>query len=109
MVYCDKEFIGNKLREYRKKLKLTQEEVAIKAGIDEKHYGKLERGIFLPGIDTFFKLIEILNIPLGDFGVKAISSANNEKKEALLRQIYSSKDSEIEAFLEIIKVIKKLK
>ena len=53
MVFCDKEYIGKKFREYRKKYNYTQEEIAEKVKISDKHYGKLERGVFLPGVDTF--------------------------------------------------------
>ena len=69
MIYCDKEFIGKKLKEYRKKAKLTQEELSERIEIAEKHYGKLERGVFYPSLETFFKLVEILNIPLDEFGL----------------------------------------
>ena len=65
----DKIFIGRKLKEYRKKLKLTQEEVSYRIDIDEKHYGKLERGLYMPSLESFFKLINVLNIPLDEFGV----------------------------------------
>lgn len=108
MIYCDKDFIGKKLKEYRKKTNFTQEEISSKAGIDEKHYGKLERGVFLPSLETFFKLVEILNIPLEDFGIKPIE-IKNEKRENLIREIYLSDEKEIEAFFEIIQAIKKLK
>ena len=32
MVFCDKEFIGNKIKEFRKKAKLTQAQLAEKIG-----------------------------------------------------------------------------
>ena len=63
----DKEYIGKKLKEYRKKAKMTQETVSNRIDIDEKHYGKLERGLFTPSLESFFKLINVLNIPLALF------------------------------------------
>ena len=56
-MFYDKEFLGNKFKEYRKNANLTQEALAEKIGIAEKHYGKLERGAFVPSLETFFKLV----------------------------------------------------
>ena len=61
-MFLDKKFIGQKLKEYRKKASLSQEQVAEKTGLAEKHYGRLERGACMPTLETFFKLIEFLNI-----------------------------------------------
>ena len=36
---------------------MTQEMVSNRIDIDEKHYGKLERGLFTPSLESFFKLI----------------------------------------------------
>ena len=67
-MFYDKEFLGNKFKEYRKNANLTQEALAEKIGIAEKHYGKLERGAFVPSLETFFKLVEVLKIPFSEFG-----------------------------------------
>ena len=102
MVFCDKKYIGRKLKEYRKKNKLTQEELAAGIGITDKHYSKLERGIFLPGADTFLKLINILNIPVYEFGIVEKNSEEN-----ILRELLSLSSSELKMCSEIIKIIKK--
>ncbi len=104
MVFCDKEFISKKLKEYRKKNKYTQEELAEKIGITDKHYSKLERGIFLPKADTFLKLIDILNIPIYEFGL-----VNKNKKDSILKEILSLNSDEAKMCLDILNVIKKYK
>ncbi len=104
----DKEFVGKKLKEYRKKSKLTQEEVSQKAEIDEKHYGKLERGIFNPSLETFFKLVKILNIPLVEFDINE-DRISNKEKENLLKEIQTFDDDEIGACGLIFSAIKKLR
>ena len=38
-MFLDKKFIGQKLKEYRKKASLSQEQIAEKTGLAEKHYG----------------------------------------------------------------------
>ena len=103
MVFCDKKFIGCKLKEYRKKNKLTQEEIAEKIGISDKHYGKLERGIFLPGADTFLKLIDILNIPVCEFGIIGYN------EESVLKEFLSFSADELKMCLDIIKLVNQYK
>jgi len=107
MTFCDKEFIGKKLKEYRKKAKLTQEEISEKIGIAEKHYGKLERGAFSPSLETFFKLVGVLNIPIEDFGIKAEHSENKDK-QALLKLVYSATEFEAKSYVEIITALNKI-
>lgn len=103
----DKEYIGKKLKEYRKKAKMTQEMVSNRIDIDEKHYGKLERGLFTPSLESFFKLINVLNIPLEEFDV--VEKQDNDLKNSLIKEINLTNDNEIEVFFEILKAVKKLK
>lgn len=108
MLFLDKEYLGKKFKEYRKKAGLTQETLSEKIEISEKHYGQLERGSFSPSLETFFKLIEILNIPLSEFGLKTDTLVNQSRNE-LIKEIYSSNDNEIELYLDFVKLIKKYK
>ncbi len=103
----DKELIGKKLKEYRKKAKLTQEELSNKIDIDEKHYGKLERGLFVPSLESFFKLINALNIPLEEFDF--VNQKTNSTKDKLVKEINLASSKEIEVFFEIFNSIKKLR
>jgi len=104
----DKELIGQKFKKYRKLAKLSQEQLAEKVDLAEKHYGRLERGLSLPALDTFFKITKVLNIPLSEFGFYIIETENNLRNQ-LLKTIFSSDDNELEAYLDIIKSIKKLR
>ena len=106
MAFYDKEFLGKKFKEYRIKANLTQETLSEKINIAYKHYGKLERGSFSPSLETFFKLIEVLNIPLSEFCLNN-NEHENKKRDELIKEIYSSNDNEIELYSEVIKTIKK--
>ena len=77
-----------------------------KIEISEKHYGQLERGSFSPSLETFFKLVEVLNIPLSEFGIK-INNVKNKTGNELLKEIYTLSDSEMELYFEIIKLLKR--
>lgn len=54
--------IGLSLKKYRLKKKLSQEKVAEIANIDAKHYGRLERNLCYPKIDTFLSLSLALEV-----------------------------------------------
>ncbi len=105
-MFHDKKFLGKKFKEYRKKAKLTQEELSEKIEIAEKHYGKLERGVFMPSLDTFFKIIDTLKIPFSEFGIQ-YEEIKNTNRAKILKEIYSSNNKELELYLDIIESVKK--
>ncbi len=58
----DKVELGKRLREARIKKGLTQLALAEKADIGDYYLGEIERGIKLPSMNLFIKLIEALDI-----------------------------------------------
>lgn len=104
-MFYDKEFLGNKFKEYRKNANLTQEALAEKIGIAEKHYGKLERGAFVPSLETFFKLIEVLKIPFSEFGFN-LPDYKDDLKEKLAKEIYLLNENELKFYSNIIQSVK---
>lgn len=58
----DKVALGSKLREARKAKGYTQEALAEKADIGVMYLGEIERGIKMPSMNIFIKLIEALDI-----------------------------------------------
>jgi len=66
--------IGNKIAEARKKLSLSQAQLAEKLFVSAQAVGKWERGESMPDIVTLNKLAEILNVDLNYFSEKFNSS-----------------------------------
>lgn len=60
----------------RKRLKITQEEVASKAGVARPHYSKIEKGEYMPSIETVEKMAEAVGCEL----VLKEKYSNNIKK-----------------------------
>ena len=58
----DKVALGSKLREARKAKGYTQEALAELADIGVMYLGEIERGIKMPSMNIFIKLIEALDI-----------------------------------------------
>ncbi len=74
--YGDKEFIerqedlrifGLRIRELRKKSKLTQSELAEKIGLSTNFIGMVERGERNTSVDKIFKLSRAFNLSLAEF------------------------------------------
>ena len=54
-----KSLFGNRLKEKRKFLGLTQAQAAEKAGIERETWGKYERGVFMPSGDVLISFLSI--------------------------------------------------
>ena len=58
--------IAKRIKIYRKHLGMTQEMLASKAGINEKYYGRIERGESCPTIDCLIKLCDAMEIEVAE-------------------------------------------
>ena len=54
--------IGERIRDIRKQQRLTQEELAEKAGIDRSHMGFIEQGRRQPTVTTLHKIAQALSV-----------------------------------------------
>lgn len=68
--------LGNNIKKIRLEKGLSQEHLALRAGIHPAYLGRLERGEKCPTLDTVFKICEALDVPVADL----ISFANFEDK-----------------------------
>lgn len=62
MLIFDFRMIGNKLLHIRKKMGLTQSEVAESAGLSERTYADIERGTVNMRIETILRICNVLHI-----------------------------------------------
>ena len=54
--------IGDRIKEARKKQGLTQEQLAERLDVSVEFVGQIERGLKLPSMNVFIKLIGVLNV-----------------------------------------------
>lgn len=54
--------IGSRIKEARERAHLTQEELAEIVDISPTHMSVIERGVKIPKLDTFFKIINALKL-----------------------------------------------
>ncbi len=57
---------GSSVRAARRQRGLAQEELALKAGVERSHMGKIERGEHLPTVVLALKIAKALGVPLSD-------------------------------------------
>ncbi len=62
MLISDLLTIGNRLLSYRKRLGLTQSEVAEASGISDRTYADIERGKSNMRVETIIKICQVLHI-----------------------------------------------
>ena len=77
--------IGRFIAECRKKVSLTQMQLAEKLGITDKAVSKWERGVAMPDTSIMLKLCDILGISVNELlcGEKIDMENNNQKNEQL--------------------------
>jgi transcriptional regulator with XRE-family HTH domain len=77
MTHMETKMIGNKIAEARKKLNISQAQLAESLFISAQAVGKWERGESMPDITTFNRLAEILGVDLNYFS-ESFQSTNTE-------------------------------
>ena len=55
--------VGQRIQKYRTRQNLTQDQVAERAGISQKHLSRIEQGYHNPRFDMIIQIAEALNIP----------------------------------------------
>ena len=58
----DKSTLGQKLRQIRNEKGYTQQSLAEKAGIGNVYLGEIERGLKMPSLNSFIRIIEALDV-----------------------------------------------
>ena len=58
----DKLTMGDRIKETRKKRGFTQEQLAERLDITVEYVSQIERGIKIPSMQTFMRLVEILDV-----------------------------------------------
>ena len=104
--------IGQNIRKYRLKIDISQENLAMSAGLYPAYLGRLERGEKCPTIDTLYKISCALGITINElicFDSKINSSpTNNQAKmriEEALKQIPDTQQLRIAEILCFNKIL----
>ncbi len=106
MLVSDLLAIGNKLLSYRKRLGLTQADVAEKAGISDRTYADIERGNANMRVETFLKICEALHITPDEVLTRESENISLKQTE-LLRRLDCCNPKDKQTALELLSVFLK--
>ena len=98
--------LGQKIRQFRTSQGLSQEELALRAGLNPAHLGHIERGLKSPTIDTISKISEALNVELSqlfDFENESRYDTKNTKIIAAVSDLNERQQNDV---LKMIKLMK---
>ncbi len=99
--------MGNRLKTQRKKLHMTQEQLAEKLNISVKHYGGVERGTAGLSLENLIEVSNIFNVSL-DYLIKGIDSPSEDTILFEINQIYQNCPPEKRPYIvELLKLIMK--
>ena len=85
-MYFDSYATGKRIQQLRKANGMTQEELAIKLNISDRHLHNLERGEEAPSIDLFVEIKTIFNSTL-DYLI--LGSTPSEQEELMKKRLCS--------------------
>lgn len=97
---------GNRIKELRKERALSQEQLALTAGITPVYLGQVERGMKNATVNTIELICNALNVSLADFFASADNCSaieNDDVGKQILHQLTGLSSSEKSIVLQIVK------
>ena len=101
-----KKVFGKKIKEYREKLQLSQEELSEKLEITQRQVSMIERGLSFPKLSTLNKLSQIFNCNIQDLFDNDYLQSETLLKEKLKNIIETSSYDKIKTLYLVAKNLK---
>ena len=103
MLVFDMCAIGNRLLTIRKRMGLTQAEVAEAAGLSDRTYADIERGSVNMRTETLLRICRVLHITPDEI-LTAENTAAELRQEALLERLHACNPKDQETALRLLEV-----
>lgn len=100
--------IGIRIRYLRNMRELSQEKLALEAGLNPAFLGHIERGLKCPTIDTLSKIATALNISLSELVNIETEPSNNTSLDKIILAMKSLSQKDAERVAHIISEISKI-
>ena len=100
--------LGQRIRQLRCDRRMSQEELAFKAGISPAHLGQIERAAKKPTVDTVGKIAAALNVPMTEmFSANTISTvvSSDSVIEKINAHLMVMSEEEQKDILRIIRIL----
>ena len=94
--------LGSLVRSKRKERKLTQADVAEMIGVSTQHYSRIERGEYIPSLQTFLKLANVLDLDMSRLGISTDKEVSSTMYEIvyLLEKFNNTQQKAVLSFLK---------
>ncbi len=106
MKFDDKKFIAEQIKLHRKRVGLTQAELAEKVDLSVQHISRIESACYIPSLKSFFMIVAALNIDLRVFGFHT-STTEDTTKNKLINDIINASKTEMIFYENVISAIDK--
>lgn len=100
----DLKTIGKNFRTFRKKLGMTQAEVAEASNLSDRAYADIERGISNARLETFLKICEVLQVSPNDVLLSSSDTVFFEKAEDIMAKLAACSPKEQKTAMELLYV-----
>ena len=97
--------VAARIRYFRKKSAMSQEELALKANLNPAYFGQVERGLKCPTVDTLFKIAFALEVHPSELLRDPVSEdikQHSQRASEILSRIPSEKRAQALSLLEDI-------
>lgn len=106
MLIFDLQAIGNRLLVIRKRMGMTQAEVAEAAGLSDRAYADIERGCVNMRIETILRICSVLHITPDEIFTKEASSLAYQQEE-LWNRLSACNPKDRETAMQLLSVFLK--
>ncbi len=106
MLVYDLHIIGNRLLGFRKRIGLTQAEVAEAAGLSDRTYADIERGTVNMRIETLLHICDVLHITPDEVLTQDVSP-EIPQQDTLLSRLNACNPKDKETALQLLSVFLK--
>ncbi|MBQ7356819.1 MAG: helix-turn-helix transcriptional regulator, partial [Clostridia bacterium] len=98
----ERPIMGDRVKELRKKRRLTQEQLAEKIGISLQYVSEIERGLSMPSMQVFLKLLEVLDASADYLLRDMVSCANPYGDKQIAARLERLSPKQRQALMAII-------
>jgi len=104
MLISDLKIIGSNFRKYRKKLGMTQAQVAEASNLSDRAYADIERGISNTRLETFIKICNVLHITPNEILVDDTDISPENTKDDIMNRLTLCSPQEQKTALQLLYV-----
>ena len=98
----DKETIGARIREQRKKRNLTLDKFAETVGIVPVYLSEIERGIKMPSINTFINIVNAFNVSADSLLCYEITGAKPQVLNEITEKMKDLKPDQLKMINDVV-------